>query len=120
MVPLLRGAHQTMLCFDKGYAIRDFVADLRISGVTPHVAQSTSRIGQSAIDGRTTPHQGYGQSINSRKQIEHVFGWIKQAAGLRQLKARGRAKLGAVFRLHLMAYHLIPITNLLRSWEAMA
>jgi hypothetical protein len=66
----------------------DFVADLRISGITPHVAQNTARPGGSAIDGRTVRHQGYAQSINARKQIEQVFGWIKQDAGLRQLKAR--------------------------------
>jgi hypothetical protein len=43
-----------------------------------------------------------------------VFGWIKQASGLRQLKARGRSNLGALFRLNVVAYNLIRITNLLR------
>ncbi|MCP9823606.1 transposase [Cyanobium sp. L1E-Cus] len=43
-----------------------------------------------------------------------MFGWVKQAAGLRQLKARGRSKVGAVFRLLVVAYNLIRITNLLR------
>jgi hypothetical protein len=49
-----------------------------------------------------------------------VFGWIKQSAWLRQIKARGRSKAGAVFRLHVMAYNLIRITNLLRAQEVMA
>jgi len=44
-----------------------------------------------------------------------VFGWIKQSAGLRQLKARGRTKVGAVFRLQVVAFNLIRITNLLRA-----
>jgi len=44
-----------------------------------------------------------------------VFGWIKQAAQLRQLKARGRSKVGAVFRLDVVAYNLIRISNLLRA-----
>jgi hypothetical protein len=56
----------------------DFVADLRISGITPHVAQNTARPGGSAIDGRTVRHQGYAQSINARRGIEKVFDWIKQ------------------------------------------
>ena len=99
---------------------RDFVADLRISGITPHVAQNVIRSGSPAIGGRTARHQGYAQSINFRKRIEQVFGWIKQAAGLRQLKARGRSKVGAVFRLHVVAYNLIRITNLLRSKEVVA
>lgn len=114
MVRSLRGAHQKTLGADKGYDTRDFVADLRISGITPHVAQNANRSGGSAIDGRTARHVGYAKSINARKRVEQVFGWIKQASGLRQLKARGRSKVGAVFRLHVVAYNLIRITNLLR------
>ena len=120
MVRSLNGAHQKTLGADKGYDTREFVADLRINRITPHVAQNLSRIGGSAIDGRTVRHKGYGQSIQSRKRIEQVFGWIKQAAGLRQLKARGRSNVGAVFRLHVVAYNLIRITNLLRSQAVMA
>jgi len=93
MARSLKGAHQKTLGADKGYDARDFVADLRISGITPHVAQNSSRSGGSAFDGRTARHVGYAQSINARKRIEQVFGWIKQAAGLRQLKARGRIKV---------------------------
>jgi transposase len=120
MARALSGAHQKTLGADKGYDTRDFVADLRISGITPHVAQNVTRSGGSAIDGRTARHQGYAQSIHSRKRIEQVFGWIKQAAGLRQLKGRGRSKVGAVFRLHVVAYNLIRITNLLRAEAVMA
>ncbi len=58
--------------------------------------------------------------VMARKRIEQVFGWIEQAAGLRQLKARGRSKFGAVFRLHVVAYNLIRISNLLRAQEVMA
>jgi hypothetical protein len=82
--------------------------------------QNLTRRGGSAIDGRTARHQGYAQSINSRKRIEQVFRWIKQSAGLRQLKSRGRSKVGAVFRLDLVAYNLIRITNLLRAETVMA
>ena len=120
MARSLSGAHQKTLGADKGYDTRDFVADLRISGITAHVAQNLTRSGGSVIDGRTARHQGYAQSIHSRKRIEQVFGWIKQAAGLRQLKARGRSKVGAVFRLHVVAYNMIRITNLLRSQALMA
>ena len=125
MARSLRGAHQKTLGADKGYDTREFVADLRINGITPHVAQNITRSGGSAIDGRRSRHQGYAQSINSRKRIEQVFGWIKQSAGLRpaglrQLKARGRSKVGAVFRLHVVAYNLIRISNLLRTQAVMA
>lgn len=52
----LRGAHQKTLAADKGYNTREFVAGLRIKGITPHVAQNLSRCGGSAIDGRTDHH----------------------------------------------------------------
>jgi transposase len=120
MAHSLPGAHQKTLGADKGYDTRDFVADLRISGITPHVAQNIQPRRGSAIDGRTVRHSGYGQSINARKRIEQVFGWIKQAAGLRQLKARGRSRVGAVFRLHVVAYNLIRLANLLSPREVLA
>jgi len=59
--------------------------------VTPHVAQNTSRPGGSAIDGRTARHEGYAKSINARRGIEKVFGWIKQWGGLRQLVLTSRS-----------------------------
>jgi IS5 family transposase len=120
MARSLPGAHQKTLGADKGYDTRDFVADLRISGITPHVAQNIQARRRSAVDGRTMRHQGYAQSIHARKRIEQVFGWIKQAAGLRQLKARGRARVGAVFRLHVVAYNLIRLANLLSRREVLA
>ena len=41
----LRGTHQKTLGADKGYDTREFVADLRINGITPHVAQNLTRSG---------------------------------------------------------------------------
>jgi transposase len=120
MARALRGAHQKTLGADKGYDTRDFVADLRFAGVTPHVAQNIQPRRRSAIDGRTVRHPGYARSINARRRIEQVFGWIKQAAGLRQLKARGRSRVGAVFRLHVVAYNLIRLANLLSPRQALA
>jgi len=120
MARSLPGAHQKTLGADKGYDTRDFVTDIRFARITPHVAQNAGPRRRSAIDGRTTRHPGYAQSINARKRIEQVFGWIKQAAGLRQLKARGRSRVGAVFRLHVVAYNLIRLANLLSPREVLA
>ena len=52
----LRGAHQKTLFADKGYDTREFVAGLRIKGITPQVAQNLSGCVGSAIDGRTAHH----------------------------------------------------------------
>ena len=109
------GAHQKTIGADKNYDTKGFVAEMRRIAMTPHVAQNTSRPGGSAIDGRTTRHEGYAKSINARRGIEKVVGWIKQWGGLRQFKLRGTGKVGAVFGLHVIAYNLIRLGNLLRS-----
>jgi hypothetical protein len=114
------GAHQKTLGADKGYDTKGFVAEMRRIAVTPHVAQNTARLGGSAIDGRTTRHKGYAQSIHARRGIEKVFGWIKQWGGLRQFKLRGTGKVSAVFGLHVIAYNLIRLGNLLRPAMAAA
>jgi IS5 family transposase len=54
----LAGAHQKTIVADKNYDTKGFVAEMRRIGVTPHVAQNTARPGGSAIDGRTTRHEG--------------------------------------------------------------
>jgi hypothetical protein len=63
---------------------------------------------------QNTTRQGYAQSINARRGIEKVFGWIKQWVGLRQFKLRGTVKVSALFGLHVIAYNLIRRGNLLR------
>jgi hypothetical protein len=49
-----------------------------------------------------------------------ISGVHVKAAGLRQLKARGRSRVGAVFRLHVVAYNLIRLANLLSPRQALA
>ena len=120
MARSLAGAHQKTLGADKGHDTRDVLADIRVAGITPHVARNIQARRNSAIDGRTVRHQGDFRSINARKRIEQVLGWIKQAAGLWQLKARGRSRVGAVFRLHVGAYNLIRLVVLLSPREALA
>ena len=48
-----RGRRRRTVGADKGYDTRDFVADVRALGMTPHVAQHVTRRGGSAIDART-------------------------------------------------------------------
>jgi transposase len=116
----LPGCHKKTIGADKNYDTRGFVAEMRRIGVTPHVAQNAGRSGGSAIDGRTTRHKGYAKSIHARRGIEKVFGWIKQFAGLRQFKLRGQSNVSAVFGLHVIAYNLIRLGNLLSPVEAVA
>ena len=116
----LPGRHQKTIGADKNDDTKGFVAEMRRLWVTPHVAQNTARAGGSAIDGRTTRHEGYAKSINARRGIEKIFGWIKEFGGLRQFKLRGQGSVSAVFGLHVIAYNLIRLGNLLRAVEVMA
>jgi hypothetical protein len=115
-----RGAHQKTIGADKNYNTKGFVAEIRRIGVTPHVAQNTARLGGSAIDGRTTRHEGYGKLIKARRGIEKVFGWIKPWGGQRQFKLRGNEKVSAVFGLHVIAYNLIRLGHMLNPAMAAA
>ena len=96
---------------DKGYDTRDFVARTRQLGFTPHVAQNTTRQ-RSAIDGRTTRHQGHLVSQRIRKRIEEPFGWIKTIAGGRKLRYIGRQRNRAWFKITTAVYNLLRITAL--------
>lgn len=102
-------AHQKTIGADKNYDTKGFVAEMWRIGATPHVAQNTGRLGGSAIDGRTTRHEGYAQSINARRGIETVFGWIKQFDGLRQFKLRGQDNVRAAFGLHVIFGEIEPV-----------
>ena len=88
MAEIIPGTDRVTLGADKGYDAHDFVAELRHMNITPHVAQNdTNR--RSAIDERTTRHDGYRLSQRKRKRIEEVFGWMKTVGLLRKLRHRG-------------------------------
>jgi transposase len=100
---------------DKAYDTAEHVTNLRALNVTPHVTQynnASPRGRQSAIDGRTTRHQGYGMSQSRRAMIECIFGWGKQHGTMRKTKHRGIARVAADFLLNLIAYNLIRIPKL--------
>lgn len=97
---------------DKAYDTQDFVNELRSMRVTPHVAQNTNAR-RSAIDRRTTRHQGYAASQKIRKRIEEAFGWIKTIAGQDKTKLRGRDRVGWAFTFAAAAYNLVRLPKLL-------
>ncbi len=97
---------------DKGYDTADFVASMRALGVTPHVAQNTSKR-KSAIDARTTRHPSYQLSQVLRKTVEHPFGWLKAAAGMWQVKVRGKDRVRWAFTFGMAAFNLVRMRNLL-------
>ena len=97
---------------DKGFDAAEFVADLRQSCVTPHVAQKSRH---SAIDGRTTRHEGYAVSIKHRKRIEEAFGWAKTVGGMAQTVYRGVERVRSRFILTMAANNLARLPRLLAA-----
>jgi len=73
----------------------------------------TGRRRRSAIDARTTRHDGYRTSQSRRAMIECIFGWGKQHGTMRKSKHRGLCRVGAHFLLNLIVYNLIRIPKLL-------
>lgn len=97
---------------DKGYNAAEFVADLRNACVTPHVAQKSR---YSAVDARTTRHQGYDLSIKHRKRIEEAFGWAKTVGCMAQTVYRGVERMRSRFILTMAANNLARLPRLLRA-----
>jgi len=108
MLDAVGGLRRLTVAADKGYDTRDFIAQCRARNVSPHVAQTSDTRRASAIDGRTTRHEGYAVSQRIRKRVEEVFGWMKTVGNFRKTRYVG---LGAN---EIAAYMIGAAYNLLR------
>jgi transposase len=112
MLEQIPGNRRVTVGGDKGFDTADFIAECRHMEVTPHVAQNDGRRGGSALDQRTTRHEGYRISQKKRKRIEECFGWLKTIALLRKVRHRGVLKVNWVFTFACAAYNLVRLRNL--------
>ena len=96
---------------DRGYDTAGFVRQLRDIKVTPHVAQNDSQR-RSAVDARTTRHDGYAISQRKRKRVEEVFGWMKTVALQRKTRFLGLERTGWMFTLAAATYNLLRMRTL--------
>jgi len=110
MIASVPGDDRVTVGADKGYDTKGFVADARALNTTPQVAQKK----HSAVDGRTTRHEGYRISQQKRKRVEEIFGWMKTIGGLRKLRHRRLELVGWIFTFTAAAYNLVRIRNLTR------
>src|SRR5438445_64822 len=115
MLQELPGSGRVTVGGDKGFDTADFVRECRNLWVTPHVAQNLGRRGGSAIDNRTTLHEGYALSQKKRKRIEECFGWLKTIALMRKVRHRGTLKVDWIFTFACAAYNLVRMRNLMRG-----
>ena len=102
------GARRITVGADRGYDTRGFIKECRNLKVTPHVAQKQ----RSAIDRRTTRHDGYRVSQRARKRIEEVFGWVKTVGGGRKLRYRGIARNRMWAEMTIAGYNLVRLAKL--------
>jgi transposase len=107
---LAEAPRATTVGADKAYDVASFVAAVRARGITPHVAR---KVKQSAIDQRTTRHDGYAISQQRRKLVEQVFGWMKTVGGLRKLRHCGGDIVDWHVTFAAAAYNLIRLRTLL-------
>ena len=57
-------------------------------------------------------------SLRTRAWIETHFGWLKAAAGMRQVKQRGLTKVEALFQLAMAASNLVRLPKLIAAGAA--
>ena len=74
------------------------------------MTQNRARPGGSAIDARTTRHEGHAISQHAGPGIEPAFGWLKTIAWLRKVKLRGLADVD-----WRAAFNLIRLPKLLKQ-----
>jgi hypothetical protein len=75
--------------------------------VTQYTGQRSS-----AIDRRTTRHESYRMAQQQRRNIERIFGWLKQFGGQRRSRFRGRERVEWMFTFAAAAFNLLRMTNL--------
>lgn len=113
MLAKVPGCGPKTVAADKAYDTKDFVANCRARGITPHVAANNTKNRRSAIDGRTTRHEGYGISQVVRKRIEEHFGWGKTVGRIRQTVYRGMRRVDQHFKLTMTASNLVRMARML-------
>ncbi len=107
-----RGKRRITLAADKAYDEGQFIRDLRELQITPHIDKRETESRRSHLDGRTTRHAGYQISIQKRRRIEHIFGWLKTTAMMRKVRYRGKALLQWMFTLAVSGYNLVRMGRL--------
>lgn len=102
--------------FEAGEFLRTLEEDLHI---TPHVPIAAERVTSPGPSGdarrrmlRRMNTEGYALSQRARKKIEQMFGWMKQAGGLRKVRHVGRWKIQQVAYLWAAAFNLLRLAHL--------
>src|SRR5574341_1793509 len=112
MIDRVPGDNRVTLGGDKAYDVREFVEDLRVLNVTPHVAQNTSDRKSTRLN---SSHQliSYAVFCLKKKKVEEIFGWLKTVGLMRKTRHRGVRRVGWMFTFAAAVYNLVRIRNLM-------
>ncbi|MGB9408348.1 MAG: IS5 family transposase [Terracidiphilus sp.] len=113
MLRRLRRRGRITLGADKSYQEKRFVAALRDSGITPHVAEyAPNAKWPNWLTEQERKDPGMELSQKKRKLVEKSFGWMKQDRPMRQVKLRGLRKVDWLFRIAAAAHDLLRLSKL--------
>jgi transposase len=111
---LAPGDREITVAADKAYQEEKFIAALRALGVVPLVAEyKPSKYWKNWLTRREREHPRFAVSQKKRRLIEKVFSWIKNIAGLRRTRLRGRRRVEWAFRMAATAHNLVRLTKLI-------
>jgi len=105
---------------DRGFEAGEFLRTLEEDlSITPHVPITAARVTSPGAAGdarrrmlRRMKTRGYALGQRARKKIEQMFGWLKQAGGLRKVRHVGRWKIQQVAYLWAAAFNLLRLAHL--------
>lgn len=112
---------------DKGYDCGEFLQELEVRNIEPHVP-----LVKSPVDPKTVVHakrrpgvearqrmkarlstEGYRLSQKCRKKVEECFGWLKTIAGCDRCRTVGRWKLQQGLEIAAAAFNLVRMRQLI-------
>ena len=90
------------------------IAGLRALRVVPLIAEyKPSKHWKNWLTHQEREHPRFAVSQKKRRLIEKVFSWIKNIAGLRRTRLRGRRRVEWAFRIAATAHNLVRMTKLI-------
>jgi Transposase DDE domain len=115
LVDRLKRGQASTLGADKGYQEQPFVEGLRARNMVPHVAEyePNPKWPNWLTEAERSSH-GFAISQSKRKLVEKVFGWAKLDRAVRQVKLRGKQRVGWIFRLVAAAHNLLRMQKLIQ------
>ena len=114
LAKLAPGEREITVAADTAYQEEKLIAGLRALRVVPLIAEyKPSKHWKNWLTHQEREHPRFAVSQKKRRLIEKVFSWIKNIAGLRRTKFRGRRRVEWAFRMAATAHNLVRMVKLI-------